>query len=208
MKLKSLLLTLAGAAFLTSCSNVPTATIENLKAAATGETNASAHYAAFSKKAAEEGNVLTANMFAATSYAESLHAAKHLEELAKLGITDFTPIVEDFNVNTTIENLVDANNGEIYEFTTMYPGFIEIAQNEKANGAVISFDWANRAEIKHSGFYTKAINSLENPEIGDNGIVSQWLVCTKCGDTYMATEVGQSCELCGTPASSFKVFAL
>ena len=193
---------------LAACSSTPKSTIENLKAAATGETNASAHYAAFSDKAEQDGNLKVANMFAATSYAESLHAAKHLEELTKLGVTNYAPEVAPFNVNSTLDNLIEANQGEVYEFTTMYPEFMEVASHEGAKGALVSFDWANRAEIKHSKFYTAAIEALNNEELGDAGVASEWVVCTKCGDTYLATEVGEACELCATPVSQFKVFSI
>lgn len=206
MKLTKFFFAAIGLLFLVSCGSQPTQTIENLKAAATGETNASAHYAAFSEKALAEGHLRVANMFAATSYAESLHAAKHLEELAKLGVTDYKPEVAPFENKTTLENLTAANDGEVYEFTTMYPGFMKIATEEKANGALISFDWANRAEQKHSGFYKAAIEALCNPEVGDSGIAEKWVVCNKCGDTYRASEVGSACELCGTPVGMFKEF--
>lgn len=206
--MKKITFALLSMLFLASCSTPATQTIENLKAAASGETSASTHYAAFSKKAAEEGYVRVANMFAATSFAESLHAAKHLAELAKLGVTDFTPIIEPFEIKTTLENLVDANDGEVYEFSAMYPGFMEVAKQEKADGAFVSFEWANYAEKKHSGFYIAAINALSNPEVGDNGVADKWVVCTKCGDTYLATEVGEACDLCGTPVSQFKVFSI
>jgi Rubrerythrin len=121
---------LAAVVLLTSCATKADKTIESLKAAATGESNASAHYKQFSEKAYAEGFINVGNMFAATSHAESLHAAKHLEELAKLGVKDFVPEVTPAEVKSTLENLKEAVAGETYEFTDMYPGFMEIATSE------------------------------------------------------------------------------
>lgn len=189
-----------------SCAPKATQTIENLKAAATGETNASAHYALFSERAMQEGYPRVANMLAATSAAEAIHAGKHLQELAALGVTDFVPVVEEIELGTTIDNLVAANEGEVYEFTTMYPGFIEVAVTEKAKGAQEGFEWANSAEKKHSIFYTAASTALADSTAGDAMVAGVWVICPKCGDTYMQSELGHSCELCGTAADKFKVF--
>lgn len=193
-------------AFFMSCAPSTEKTVVNLKAAIDGESSASANYAKFSAKAAEDSLFNVARMFAATSYAESLHAAKHLEELAKLGVTDYKATITEAPVKSTLENLEEAKAGEIYEFTEMYPGFMATAVAEKANGALISFEWAKIAEDKHSQFYGAAIEALNNPEIGDAGFTAAWAVCSKCGDTYMLSEVGEACKLCATPAAQFKIF--
>ena len=64
-----------------------TKTIENLKAAITGESTASATYAAYAAKAAQEGQPLIQKLFEAASKAESVHAANHNKVLEKLGAT-------------------------------------------------------------------------------------------------------------------------
>lgn len=197
---------IALATFAMSCTPKATATIENLKAAATGETNASAHYALYAERAMQDGYLRVANMFSATSAAEAIHASKHMQELANLGVTDFTPTVEEITVLSTPENIVEANAGEVYEFTTMYPGFIEVAIAEKAKGAQEAFEWANRAEQKHSAFYLAASAAIADTTAGESLVNAVWVVCPKCGDTYMQSELGQACELCGTTADKFKVF--
>lgn len=196
----------AVALLLTSCGSQPVKTIENLKAAATGEANASAKYAKFAEKAAAEGYNNVAALFAATSNAEAIHAANHMAELAALGVTDFAPVIEEVVVDSTLANLINANEGEVAEFSTMYPGFMETAVAEKAEGANLSFDRANRAEQKHAKFYSMAIECLQNPEVGDAGVPVQWAVCTVCGDTYTQAEAPAACELCGTLIEKFTLF--
>ena len=87
-----------------------TKTIENLKAAITGESTASATYAAYAAKAAQEGQPLIQKLFEAASKAESVHAANHNKVLEKLGAT-MEPIDIQIHVGTTAENLKAAIAG-------------------------------------------------------------------------------------------------
>lgn len=198
--------TLAFATVMMSCSPSTEKTIINLKAAIDGESTASSDYAQFSARAAEDSLFNVARMFAATSYAESLHAAKHLQELAKLGVTDYKPNVAACDVKSTLENLAKAIAGETHEFNDMYPGFMVTATEEKAAGAYISFEWAKFAEEKHAKFYSAAVDALNDPAVGDAGFNIEWAVCSTCGDTYMSSELADACLLCGTPADQFKKF--
>lgn len=91
-----------------------TKTIENLKAAITGESTASATYAAYAAKAAQEGQPLIQKLFEAASKAESVHAANHNKVLEKLGAT-MEPIDIQIHVGTTAENLKAAIAGETHE---------------------------------------------------------------------------------------------
>lgn len=204
--MKKILFAVLSMALFAACTPNATQSIENLKAAATGESNASAHYAAYSQKALAEGYVNVANMFAATSYAESRHAAKHLAELAKLGVKDFTPEITEAELGTTAENLATAIEGEKYEFTTMYPGFIEVAQQEKASGAEVAFEWAMAAEKKHAVFYQTALDCITSAG-NDSAVSAVWYVCPECGNTLDSQSyTGEACEYCGTVAEQFMVF--
>lgn len=89
-------------------------TKDNLKTSFAGESQANRKYLAFAKKADEEGYKGVAKLFRAAAEAETLHA---LSQLNALGM-----------VNTTAENLKAAIEGETYEFTVMYPGFIAEAE--------------------------------------------------------------------------------
>ncbi len=61
-------------------------TVENMQAAFKGETTASAKYAAFSKKAEQEGFHQIALLFKAASTAENIHANNHKAVLQESGI--------------------------------------------------------------------------------------------------------------------------
>lgn len=196
----------AAVALLASCASTPVKTIENLKAAATGESNASASYALFAEKAAADSMFSVAAMFRATSAAEAVHAKNHLAVLKELGV-EFTPEIDAIIVGTTLENLAKAKEGEDYELTVMYPGFIEVAVTEKAEKAKNSFNWAMIAEGKHSAFYDAAINAI-TVDGTDVNVVSEWVVCPVCGDTYRKSDLTSACELCGTSMEQFMIFTI
>jgi len=182
----------------------PVKSIEGLKDAYNGESTASAKYAKFSEAAKKEGLNNIAKMFLATSRAEAIHAANHKKVLVKLGETVGDPIIGKFEVKTTAENLVDASNGETYELTTMYPGFIKSADAENENGAKKSFTWAMDTEKKHNSFYLKASEAIK-AEI-EKSFPGEWYVCPVCGNTYDVRNVKLACDFCMAPKAKFEIF--
>lgn len=192
------------AALMMSCSKTPVKTIENLKTAYNGESTASAKYAQFAAKAAEEGFDTIAKMFLATSKAEAIHAENHKKVLEKLGQKIDAPTLDQFEVKTTAENLADAINGESYEVETMYPGFIAVADSEKCEDARKSFTWAIDTEKKHQEFYKKALQTITAGN--ETGLALVWLVCPVCGNTYDEATVKPECDFCMTKQEKFFKF--
>lgn len=202
--MKKLLIFVAAAAFLASCTSKPVATIENLKAAYNGESTASAKYAAFAEKAKSEGFDTIAVMFEATSKAEAIHAGNHLKVLEKLGAKPEGPEIGKFDVLTTAENLADAIKGETYEIETMYPGFLAKANEEKSADAVKSFTWALDTEKKHQVYYNAALQAVNGG--AEKLLAAEWYVCPVCGNTYDNADVAEKCDFCMTPKEKYIVF--
>ena len=92
-------------------------TIKNLESALAGESQAHIKYRYFAKLARAEGYEDVAKHFEHTADQELLHAWGHLELL--------------IGKPTTKECLEKAIEGETYEFTAMYPGFLSEAKNEQ-----------------------------------------------------------------------------
>ncbi|PKP20039.1 MAG: rubrerythrin [Bacteroidetes bacterium HGW-Bacteroidetes-21] len=185
----------------TSCNQPkPVKTIADLKDGITGETTASAKYAAFSQKAIEEGYDTIAKFFDAASKAEAIHAENHTKALEEMGekMDAFTP---EFEVKTTAENLREAINGETYEIQKMYPQFLADAKEEKAEKAEKSFSWAFDTEKKHLQFYQKAIEALEGGN--ESKLSFSYAVCPVCGNTYDANNVDEKCAFCQTGKDKF-----
>ena len=174
-------------------------TVEDIKAAITGETTASAKYAAYAQKAREEGYLQVALLFDAASSAEKIHATNHRAVLEQMGekMGEVTP---KFEVKSTKENLKDAVKGETYESTTMYPGFIKTANQAKANLALVSFNYAYKTEIKHKELYSKALEALDKG--AEKTLAGKYYVCPTCGNTY-ASEATSRCGFCMTPKERF-----
>ena len=173
--------------------------IDNLKAAITGETTASAKYAAYAEKARKEGYKNVALLFEAASKSESIHAGNHRAALSQLGET-MGEVKPEFTVKSTKENLQDAINGESYEVATMYPEFIKTANDGKVNIALISFNYAYQTEKKHKEFYKEALDKLNNGK--ENTLASVYYVCSTCGNTYENT-APERCGISMTPSERF-----
>lgn len=158
------------------------ATVDNLKNAFAGESQANRKYLAFAKKAEEEGFKQTAKLFRAAAEAETVHAHAHLRVLG--------------GVKGTKENLQEAIGGETFEFTKMYPQMIEEAKKEGNKQAQQSFDFANKVEKIHADLYQKALNNLGKNETVD------YYVCQVCGNT-VEKAAPEKCPICGANKSMF-----
>ncbi len=158
------------------------ATLDNLKAAFAGESQANRKYLAFAKKADAEGYPQIAKLFRAAAAAETVHAHNHL------GIMD--------GIGDTKANLVAAVNGETFEFTKMYPDFIAEATTEGAKKAKWSFNVANQVEEIHAGLFTQALAAMSK-DAGKN-----YYVCPVCGNTVLGG-APDTCPICNEPGSHF-----
>ncbi|NWF94341.1 MAG: rubrerythrin family protein [Syntrophaceae bacterium] len=157
-------------------------TIENLKEAFAGESQANRRYLAFAKKAEEEGHRQVAKLFRAAAEAETVHAHNHLRVLK--------------GIRSTKENLQEAINGETHEFKKMYPEMMGKAKAEKEDDAYQTFHFANEVEKIHASLYQKALENLGRSEEVD------YYVCPVCGNT-VEKRPPEKCPICGAPGKSF-----
>ena len=160
-------------------------TVDNLKNAIAGESQANRRYLAFARKADEDGFSQVAKLFRAAAEAETVHALNHLR------------IAGD--VRSTAENLEGAVAGETFEYKKMYPEYIAAAKQEKNEQATWSFDVANRVEEVHAGLFSNAVQALKNKkELAQ----VDYYVCRTCGNTVEG-EAPEKCPICGSPKSRF-----
>lgn len=172
---------------------------QNMQDAFKGETTASAKYAAYSKKAEEEGFHEIALLFNAASKSEKIHATNHKAVLLEGGQT--VPVIKpEFTVKLTKENLKDAIAGEGYEISTMYPEFIANANTAKNQFALVSLNYAYKTEQKHKPFYEKALAALESNNV--KYLPAVYYVCPTCGNTYDTTAP----KRCGISMTSSEKF--
>ena len=156
--------------------------MDNLKNAFAGESQANRKYLAFAKKAEDEGFKQVAKLFRAAAEAETVHAHSHLRVMG--------------GVRSTKENVQEAIGGETHEFTKMYPQMIEEARKEGNKQALQSFEFANKVEKIHADLYQKALNNLGKNETVD------YYVCQVCGNT-VEKAAPDKCPICGASKSMF-----
>lgn len=123
-----------------------TKTLENLKAAFAGESQANRRYTLYKRIAELEGRAEAAEAFDHALGEETAHALGELAYLAGFG--------------GTAENLKTAIGGEDYETTTMYPGFEETANAEGYPEIAQYFRMLGFYEKQHREQYKKALEGL------------------------------------------------
>ena len=160
-------------------------TQENLKEAFAGESQANRTYLAFALRAEKDGYPQVARLFRAAADSETVHALYHLDAMD--------------GVNGTLENLKEAQSGENYEHTDMYPRFIAEAEAEGDKRARLGFMYASRVEEVHEAKFAEAEAAIAaGGDIEDR----EYQVCQYCGNVEHS--VLKKCPICGMPASFFK----
>jgi X-Pro dipeptidyl-peptidase len=183
-------------------------TYANLFAAVQGETNAAAFYRASAAKALADGYPVIAQLFTATADAEAKHADDEWAILLSLGATaGERPVAAAPVVGATAENLLEAFNGETYEYTVMYPEFIAAAQAEGFAAAERIFKLACDAEAVHAINY----NDVRTLLLADNvaGINAKYAAvyrCPVCGEVEITRPV--NCPICNVAGTSFVAYSL
>jgi len=207
--MKKIVILFTAIACLVACTNKPAegtvevSTIDNLKTAITGETNASAKYALLSEEAFKQGQLGIAAMFEAASVAENIHVQSHTAVLNEMG--EGIDVVIDVQISEDMEeNIQYAIEGETYEFTEMYPPMIEQANKENLTDALRTFTYAKKAEENHAKLYEEALELLKAGKSEE--IAKIWYVCPLCGNLYNTIEGFELCAICGAGKTTFLHF--
>ena len=130
-------------------------TVENLKEAFAGESQANRRYLYFAQKADIEGYNDAAAVFRSTAEGETGHAHGHLEFLEAVG----DPATGK-PIGATTDNLKAAIAGETHEYTDMYPGMAKAAREEGFEEIADWFETLAKAERSHANRFTKALGEI------------------------------------------------
>lgn len=122
-------------------------TIKNLESALAGESQAHIKYRYFARIARAEGHEEVAKHFEHTADQELLHAWSHLELL--------------IGRPSTRECLIQAIQGETYEFETMYPEFRRAAEHENNARAVAEVNTQIEESKQHAEQFAAVLASAE-----------------------------------------------
>lgn len=166
-------------------------TLENLKAAFAGESQAHTKYQYYASQAKKDGYVQIQNIFLETS--------KNEKEHAKI----WYKLIND-GVGTTAENLKDAAAGENDEWTSMYPGFAKTAREEGFDKIADLFEAVAAIEKEHEERYKLLLINVEQDKVFKANDKVIWQ-CSNCGYVCTGENAPEVCPVCEHPQAHFVV---
>ena len=171
-----------------------TKTEANLMTAFAGESQARNKYTNYASVAKKEGYVQIANLFEETANNEKEHAKIWFKLLHDGGIPD------------TATNLLDAAEGENYEWTDMYAKFAEEAKAVGFTKIAYLFEAVGKIEKEHEERYRKLLANVEGNAVFIKGEKVLWQ-CANCGHIHVGEKAPEVCPVCDHPKAHFQILA-
>lgn len=169
-------------------------TEKNLLAAFAGESQATNKYTYYAHKAKADGFGHIGDLFLETAGNERAHAKIWFKYLQGGAIRD------------TQENLLDAAEGEHYEWTEMYAEFAKQAREEGFDQIAAKFEAVAKIENVHEQRYRALRSNIKEDAVFSKPTETVWQ-CAVCGHLHSGTTAPQVCAVCGHPQSHFHVQA-
>lgn len=166
-----------------------TKTLENLKEAFAGESQARNKYTYYASVAKKEGYEQISAIFLETAENEKEHAKLWYKAMDGIG--------------DTIANLKDAAAGEHYENTEMYPQMAKDAREEGFNDLAAQFELVGKVEAAHEKRYMKLLERVEKQSVFTGEAPDGWK-CRNCGYIHVGESAPEKCPACLHPKSYFE----
>lgn len=163
----------------------------NLLAAFAGESQARNKYTFYASKAKKEGYEQIAAIFEETANNEKEHAKLWFKYL------------HGGEIGPTEENLKDAAAGEHYEWTDMYKGFADVAEEEGFKEIAATMRMIATVEKTHEERYLKLLGNVKDHLVFQAGEETVW-VCRNCGYVYVGKNAPAVCPACKHPQAYFE----
>ena len=164
----------------------------NLMAAFAGESQARNKYTYYASKARKDGYEQIAAIFEETANNEKEHAKMWFKEL------------HGGDIPTTAENLLDAAEGENYEWTDMYAEFAKVAHEEGFERIAFLFEGVAAIEKEHEERYRKLLKNVEDKLVFSKEGEAIW-ICRNCGHVVVGKGAPAVCPVCAHPQSFFEL---
>ena len=171
-----------------------TKTEANLQAAFAGESMARNKYTYYASKARKEGYVQIANLFEETANNEKEHAKIWFK------------LLHDGDVPATDANLLDAAQGENYEWTEMYVRMAEEAKAEGFDTISELFSRVAKIEKSHEERYRKLLSNIKDGLVFSREGDMMW-ICSNCGHIVVGKKAPELCPVCKHPKAFFELRA-
>ncbi|MGB5421262.1 MAG: rubrerythrin family protein [Desulfobacterales bacterium] len=180
-------------------------TEQNLLAAFAGESQARNRYTMAAKIAKKEGYEQISAIFMETADNELEHAKVFFRQLEG-GEATFTAGYPAGVVGGTLEQLKSAAAGERMEWTTLYTGFGDVADQEGFKDASRAFKKIAEVEKWHERRYNKLIEAVQAATVFKKTQTVLWK-CRNCGRVIEAAEAPEICPSCDHPQAYFELLA-
>ena len=167
-------------------------TEQNLMTAFAGESQATNKYTYYASKAKKEGFVQIGKIFEETAANEREHAKLWFKYLHNNGVP------------ATAQNLLDAAQGENYEWTDMYAGFASTAKEEGFDKLAYLFEAVGKIEKRHEERYRKLLHNVEANEVFKKAGIVMW-ECANCGHIHIGEAAPEICPVCAHPQAYFMI---
>ncbi|MGN0032252.1 MAG: rubrerythrin [Candidatus Limimorpha sp.] len=169
-------------------------TEKNLLEAFAGESMARNKYTYYASKAKKEGFVQIANLFEETAGNEREHAKMWFK------------LLHEGEIPTTSVNLLDAAEGENYEWTDMYAKFAAEAREEGFTRIAALFEMVGKIEKEHEERYRKLLANVEDGLVFSREGEMVW-ICSNCGHIHVGKKAPLKCPVCEHPQDYFHLRA-
>ncbi len=175
----------------------------NLLKSFAGESQARNRYSYFAGVAKKEGYVQIAGAFEETANQEKEHAKRFFKFLEG-GELEIMAAYPGGKIGTTAENLLAAADGELEEYTKLYPAFAEVAKEEGFPAIASVWGFISVAEKQHEKRYRALLSNLENGRVFKREEEVVWH-CRNCGYLYTGKEAPETCPACLHPKAHFEL---
>lgn len=170
-----------------------TKTEKNLMEAFAGESQARNKYTYYASKAKKEGYVQIGSLFEETAANEKEHAEIWFKLLHD-GMPD------------TATNLLDAANGENFEWTDMYARMAKEAKEEGFDRIAFLFEKVGKIEKEHEERYKKLLSNVKGDLVFTKDGDAIWQ-CANCGHIVIGKKAPEICPVCDHPKAYFQIKA-
>ena len=165
----------------------------NLMTAFAGESQARNKYTYYASKAKKDGFEQIAAIFEETANNEKEHAKIWWKLLSG-------------GAGATQANLIDAAEGENYEWTEMYAQFAKEAREEGFDNIAVLFELVAKIEKEHEERFRKLVQNLEEELVFSKDGDAIW-ICRNCGHIHFGKAAPKVCPVCSHPQAFFEVKA-
>lgn len=181
-----------------------TRTEQNLLKAFAGESQARNRYTFFASAAKKDGYEQISAIFIETAENEREHAKVFFKYLEG-GDAEITASYPAGRIGSTLDNLLEAADGEKMEWGTLYPSFAADADDEGFPEVAASFREIADVEAHHEERYRKLRANIESGRVFKRDAPVRWK-CRNCGYVHEGPEAPAECPACKHPQAHYELW--